>query len=289
MLHRFLAAVALLAMLGCPTEQAPAPEDTCDASGGREHWALTSLEFVRLNDDGTSDGFDLDNNVSATGGFGGCGVGDMVSVDGREGIDNAMGRLLPVLETTEFVGVEEIFAELVSTGELILIAEIAGAEDFANDECVTVAMRRAAGEPLFDTSGAIMPDQTMDLDQSFQGAEIPNVPIVDSSVEARPFQVVLPISFLDANFDLTVYGGAVRYDVAEDGTLSGVFAGGLDIAWLIQLTRETGINDEIGELLESVMGSAADLAPDETGACTQLSVTLKFSAVPIYVFEDALE
>ena len=279
--------LALLACQGAATDTGGADTGTPVEDGPTtEHWALTTLAFVRLAEDGTSDGFDLDQDVTDAGDSDGCGIEDMTSAAGVEGIDNAFARLLPVLETTEFVGVEQIFQTLIETGELLLVAELADVDDLLSDDSVDLAMRRASGQPMLDTTGAVLADQTLALDSAFGAPLIPDLPLVDGSVEGRPFEVVLPVSFLDASFDLTVYGGAVRYDLAEDGSLSGVFAGGLEIAWLIQLTKETGISDEVQVLLESVLGGAADLAPGEDGACTQISVTLGFTAVPVYVFAE---
>ncbi|MCK6504240.1 hypothetical protein L6R53_12700 [Myxococcota bacterium] len=282
----------LALLLACAEPAGPAGTD----SGGSdpvasttEHWALTTLSFVRVQEDGSSDGFDLDGDVTDAGDSDGCGIGDMTSPAGVQGIDNAFARLLPVLETTEFVGVEQIFQSLIETGELLLVAELADVHSLQDDDSVDLAMRRALGQPMLDTSGAVLADQTLDLDLGFGAPVIADVPLVAASVEARPFEVVLPVSFLDASFDLTVHGGAVRYDLAADGSMSGVFAGGLETAWLVQLTKETGISDEVQELLQSVLGGAADLAPDDAGQCTQISVTLGFSAVPVYVFADALE
>ena len=60
----------LLALLGCgspsvsDTGTAPVDAATCDASGGRRHWVMTGLTFVRVQEDGSSDGFDLDGEVT---------------------------------------------------------------------------------------------------------------------------------------------------------------------------------------------------------------------------------
>ena len=283
-------ALLLLACAGPATDTGGGDSGApVQAGATTEHWALTTLAFVRVNEDGSSDGFNLDDDVTDAGDSDGCGIGDMTSPSGVEVVDNAFARLLPVLETTEFVGVEQIFQSLIETGELLLIAELSDVHSLSDDDSVDLAMRRALGQPMLDTSGAVLADQTLDLDPDFGAPVIADVPLVAGSVEARPFEVVLPVSFLDASFDLSVYGGAVRYDLAADGSLSGVFAGGLETAWLVQLTKETGISDEVQELLQSVLGGAADLAPGEDGACTQISVTLGFSAVPVYVFADALE
>ncbi|MCK6504239.1 hypothetical protein L6R53_12695 [Myxococcota bacterium] len=286
----------LLAMLGCgpapqaDTGEAPAPvAATCDASGGRRHWVMTGLTFVRVQEDGSSDGFDLDGEATETGDDGvGCGIPDMVGLDGTEGVDNAFARLLPVLETTEFIGVEAIIDAAIQSGEVLLIPEIAGAESLVADDCVTVGLRRGAGDPMLDTNGELLASQTLDLDPAFADVEVGELPIVAGSVQARPFSLSLPVSILNADLSFDIAGGAIRYDLAADGTLSGVMAGGLSTAYLREVASTENVSAEVFELVDSVVDSVADLAPDDQGQCTQISITLGFSAVPVYVFEDAL-
>ena len=285
----------LLALLGCgspsvsDTGTAPVDAATCDASGGRRHWVMTGLTFVRVQEDGSSDGFDLDGEVTETGDNGvGCGIPDMEGPDGTEGVDNAFARLLPVLETTEFIGVEAIIDAAIKSGEVLLIPEVDGAESLVEDDCVTVGLRRGSGDPMLDTSGELLASQTLDLDPTFADIEVGDLPITDGSVQARPFSLSLPVSILNADLSFDIGGGAIRYDLAADGTLSGVMAGGLSTAYLREVASTENVSEEVYALVDSVVDSVADLAPDDAGQCTQISVTLGFTAVPVYVFEDAL-
>jgi len=272
----------------------PAPADdtagsadlgTCDASGGRQDGVITSLAFVRAEGD-TSDGFDLDGDVSSAGGSGGCGIPDMVSPEGVPGIDNAFARLLPVLETTEFIAVESLIADAIHSGELLLIPELEGVESLQDDDCVTLVMRRGAGQPMTDTQGELLPDQTLELDPSFGNPTVAALPLVAGRVQGRPFEVELPLQILNADIDMVLLDGAVRFDLAEDRSMRGVFAGRLSTAYLRKVAQTKNVSGEIYDLVNSLVDSVADLAPDGTGQCTQLSVTMEFTAVPAYVFED---
>ncbi|MCB9779312.1 MAG: hypothetical protein H6742_12165 [Alphaproteobacteria bacterium] len=288
----------LILMLGCTApdsgdsgavrDTGDDQEWTCDASGGRMHWVVDSLAWSRADGD-VSDGFDLDDDVSTTGGSGGCGIADFTGPDGSEGVDNAFARLLPVLDTTEFVGAEAIINSTIVSGEVLLIGELAGADDLTDDDCVDMALRRGIGTPMLDTQGNILASQTFDLDPTFGDVEIPDMAIVDRSITGRPFDVALPIQFLDADLTFDLIDGALRFDIQEDGSVKGAFAGGLEIQVLIDLAANTGINDEVEDLLRTLLASAADLAPDEDGQCQQISITFLFTAVPAYVYEDVWE
>lgn len=285
--------IPLLLALACTgTEAVDSAEpdlSTCDASGGRQHWVLNSLLFVRVEKDGSSEGFDLDGVTTDFEDSEGCGIPDMVSPSGETGIDNAFARLIPVLETTEFISVETIVDALIKSGEILLIPEISGAEDLYADECVTIALRRGTGEPMADTNGSMLPDQTFDLDAEFPAVEIPNVALTDGVVEGGPITLDLALEVLDASIRFTLLDGMVRYQVHEDGTISGVVAGGLATDQLREMSQAANIMDDVFELIDSLVDSVADLAPDATGQCTQISVTLEFTGVPVYVFEDAFE
>lgn len=284
----------LALLLACtePATTTAAPSTTpatCDATGGREHWVLTSLTFVRVNEDGTSDGFDLDGHSTDFGDSEGCGIPDMVAPDGRTGIDNAFARLIPVLETTEFIAAETIIDAQIKNGEILLIPEIAGAESLVQDDCVTLALRRGQGQPMTDTNGAVLADQTLDLDPEFAAVEIPDRPLVDGRVEGAPMLLDLPLEILDASVRFTLLDGAIRYEIHEDGTLTGVVGGGLSTAQLREVSQAANIMDDVFELIDSLVDSVADLAPDPNGQCTQISIALAFQGVPVYVFEDAFE
>jgi len=285
--------ILLLALAcGAPSTSADSAEpdlSTCDASGGRQHWVLNSLLFVRVEEDGSSDGFDLDGAVTDFGDSAGCGIPDMVSPTGQVGVDNAFARLIPVLETTEFISAETIIDAHIKNGEILLIPEIAGAEDLQQDECVSIALRRGTGEPMTDTTGSMLPAQTFDLDPEFPAVEIPEVSIVDGQVEGGPITLDLALDILDASIRFTLLDGMIRYQVHEDGTISGVVGGGLSTDQLREVSQAANIMDDVFELIDSLVDSVADLAPDAEGQCTQVSVTLKFTGVPVYVFEDAFE
>ena len=46
------------------------------------------------------------------------------------------------------------------------------------------------------------------------------------------------------------------------------------------------VDDVIAELMAPALAVIADLAPDESGTCTQLSVSMPIVAVPAFLFTD---
>ena len=291
-MHRALPALFALALACCKADPGPGLVDsgadlgTCDAEdGGRQVWVVNSLTFARVDGE-TSDGFDLDGEVSTIGGTSGCGMGDLTSPGGEPGIDNAFGRLIPALEATEFSAAEPLIDSLIHNGELMILAEVAGMDDPVDDECVGLALRKAVGEPLLGTDGEMLWGQTLEPDTGFEDVEFSRVPLDAGSVSGSPVTFVLPVQILDAAIEFPLRNGAFRVDVLEDGSIAGVVAGGLDVAEIVATAEAQGIAEDLKALLRTALFAAADLEPDETGACTAVSITLAYTGVPVYVFED---
>ncbi len=285
----------LLAMFGCtdapPAGDSGVPADvvqaTCGPEGGTQHWAIDSLAFARIDGD-VSEGFDLDGVVSTTGGSSGCGIADLTGPDGTEGVDNAFGRLLPVLDNTEFIAAEGLIAASIANGELLLIPELAGLDDPTADDCVQMALRRGSEAPMMGTDGSLLAGQTLDLDPDFDDQVFTERPVVDGRVEGRPMTVALPLQILNADLVFELRDGALRYDLLDDGALHGAMAGGIETAAIRTMVETEGVNDELRGLVDSLLDSVADLAPDAAGQCQQISVVLEFTAVPVHVFDDAI-
>ncbi|MEC7947378.1 MAG: hypothetical protein VX265_07390, partial [Myxococcota bacterium] len=280
---------------GCQAEPGTAVPDTavdpgtCDAeTGGRQVWVVNSLTFARVDGD-ISDGFDLDGLSSTTGGPDGCGIGDFTSPTGQTDIDNAFGRLMPALEATEFNAAEPLINSLIQNGELMILAEVAGMDDPVDDECVGLALRKAVGQPLLGTDGEMLWGQTLARDEQFTDVEFEGVSLEAGSVSGSPLTFVLPVQVLDAAIDFPLRDGAFRVDVHADGSISGVVAGGLDVAEMVATAETQNINDELKTVLRTALFAAADLDPDDTGACTAVSLTLAYTGIPIHLFEDAPE
>lgn len=278
-------------VLGCsnPVDTAEPVLESCSLSDDPQYWALSALSFATIEDN-VSVGFDLDDAVTETGDSTGCGVGDAVSPDGTEGIDNAFGRMLPALEGTEFIAADGLIAASISSGELLLVAGIGGVDSWENDDCVSTAVYRGSGSPMLTTDEQILPDQTLTLDPDFPAQVFDGVALTNGSVQGRPLNATIPFQILEASIEIALTGGAVQYDIQEDGTMKGMLAGGMDIAYLLDILygEASGIDDDLTDLIATLLPVMADLNPDENGECTHLSVTFEFEAVPVFVYEETL-
>ena len=81
-------------------------------------WGALSIMEIARETDGVSEGFDLDGLDSTADGADGCGIADYVNEAGVEGIDNAMARLMPILEQTEGAALESLIQQAISRGEV---------------------------------------------------------------------------------------------------------------------------------------------------------------------------
>ena len=82
-----------------------------------------------------------------------------------------------------------------------------------------------------------------------------------------------------------VEAAQARMQRHEDGTVTGLLGGGIAIQALSDLAHNTGIGAEVEELLDSVLGISADLAPGPDGQCEQISVVLEVEAIPAFFYD----
>lgn len=267
-------------LLACGPD--PEPVDlSCDGEGPTRAFVVRDIRFARAVD-GVSDGFDLDGSGSDSPA---CGPDDYASPDGEPGIDNAFAGLLPALELTEARTMEDIIAASVRSGELLILLELGDVDDGEHDACVDVSLRRGSGSPLIGNDGEILPGQTFAEMDGVAPSAVEGVPLVDGSAEAGPVTLDLPVNIFEYAYDFTLLGGRVRVDLRPDGTATGVLAGGLPLDTLLQVAGNPDVDPDLLPLIEGLLGSAADLAPDADGACTQLSMTFTFEAVPAFLHD----
>lgn len=271
-----------LALLACGTTDDPPPALplVCDGEGSVRLVVVQRLTFAR-EIDGVSDGFDLDGVASTDGSAGGCGVPDLVGPDGADGIDNAFAYLLPALELTEAAAVEGLIQATIDSGDLLMSVELADLDDPTDDRCVDVAVGRAVGTPMIGTDGLLLSGQTFDPDPDVPVFVVPETALAGGVFEA-PLSLSLPISIFDVDLVFAIPDGRIRGELHEDGTMTGVFGGGVDIAYLLQIAQEENVDAGLHDVLAALLGAWADLAPGDDGVCTQVSLTFAFEAVPAF-------
>ncbi|MCB9680722.1 MAG: hypothetical protein H6733_04550 [Alphaproteobacteria bacterium] len=285
-MRRILCLILLSACAAPEVAPDPVVDDLGTCAGGVSRTGVvTELRFVRP-DDGVSDGFDLDGIATGQGESGGCDVPDDVGPDGTKGIDNAFAKLLPALELTEAQAVEDIIQEMIRTGQLLLVPRVDGLDDEVDDTCVGVTLVRGEGEPRLSAAGDFTTYQTFGATSI---TLLGQSPLDGGTVEVRGFTYTLPFSFLNASFDLTMNDAAMRVTWQPDGSFDGVLGGGIIVEDLLAVAANQGIDDSVLSLLQTLVGSVTDLAPDASGACTQLSATLHFHGVPAFVYAEDLD
>ena len=269
----------------CQASQEAAPIGLECSTGGDSQLLLLSQIWFPREVDGISPGFNLDSDVTAAGGPGGCGVSDMTSPDGEPGIDNAFARLRPALDLTEASALELIIQEAINSGGLLATVQLDGLHHPTDDACVDLRVQGAVGEPLVGADGIPLPGQTFDPDLSTNPSVLTDLNMLDGQIEGGPVDMSLPFFFLDADVVFQITDGRIRMTQDAEGNWTGVLGGGLPTQALSDLAHNTGIGEEVEQLLDSLLGLVADLNPDENGECQDISVTLEFEAVPAFWYE----
>lgn len=285
-------ALAMTMVAACGGDKPGPPPDTganlgeCGDPSAMHSVVITELAFTRINDDGSINGFDLDDTQSVGGDAAGCGHADRVGTDGSPGVDSAFATLAPVLEGLGAGAVEGLIQQAIDSGELLLLIEITHLDDWQSDTCADVAVHRGEGTPIIGTDGTIMVDQTFGLSEDVPSTRASGGWVEDGGFEIRSVEITLPVQILDVFLTFTMPEGAMHLDLAEDGTVRGYLAGGVPVE---QITTQIGGISDIGELssvIPPLIEAAADLYPDETGDCTALSLGFDVSGKPAFVFRE---
>jgi hypothetical protein len=279
--------VALLAVASCaaPVSDGDDTPDPGSCSVGDEQVVLVSeLRFAR-EVEGRSVGFDLDGAVSESGGATGCGAADYTSPDGTSGVDNALAALFPVLEATEAGALEPLIAAAISEGGLMIVLRWSGIDDPLDDTCVTVESLGGVPPVATGSDDRLLPFQTIDLDPTAGGSLVEDGVIAGGLLEAGPFEITVPFRVLDADIDLTLLDVQVRLEPDGEGRWRGLVGGGVAVQQIVDTIAPLGIDPAVKALVGPLLGNAADLAPDENGACTRISAQIEVTAVPVFLFE----
>jgi hypothetical protein len=274
-----LGAVALLAACAGPDEV----EDTDESFDNT--LVISQIGFAR-EVDGESFGFDLDGITSGSGGGPGCGVADFVSPDGVEGIDNSFAILLPGLEQIGAEAVEPLLQDAIDQGELLWLFDLVGLDSLTQDDCVALTVSRGAGAPVLGGTGSLVTGQTFDLDPDVPTSEVACAEVAGGVLTGGPLEIALPLAIFDESLFIDLQGGIVGMELREDGTAHGYIGAGISIEQLAEnIESLDGVEGAIISLALGALSQRADLEPDATGACTQMSMALEFEAISAFHFD----
>ncbi|MEE2829165.1 MAG: hypothetical protein VX498_08250 [Myxococcota bacterium] len=250
----------------------------------RQAWVVSALDGAPIEGD-VSVGFDLDNRVSDASDPLGCQVVDLVHPDGTPGIDNAMGKILPALDSVGGEAVGNLVLETINSGELLLLFQLEGLDDPSEDDCVQLRILRGAGVPGLGGDGRIQSGQTFDQLPGTEPILLSGLVLQDGRVRASGFEMDVPVTILGRALEFTLRNASLELLRLPDGRLSGVLAGGVSS----QQIRQTAaaVDEGVEEAVEAVLDHNADLEPNAAGYCEAASLVLEFQAVSAFLFDDA--
>jgi hypothetical protein len=260
-----------------------APLPSCDAPDRQTMAMVNVLRFAREVEGGRIPGIDLDGRVSNNSDALGCFQADATSPDGTPGVDAAFSTLLPALEAVGGDAIEGLVQSAINMGELLLAIEITGLDDLLNDDCVQVRISRGAGVPSLGTDGFLLAGQTYERDSEGPESIITGATIRDGVLEAGPFELALPLQVFDRFILFNVRQARLQVQVTQGGDWVGVMGGAVLISEIEQVAQDAG--ETVSAVLQTVVGQAADLLPNESGVCQALSVALVFNARDGFFYE----
>jgi hypothetical protein len=272
-----------------PWDAAETPQpDTATAPQTKTRiMVLQTLGFTRESTPGVAPGFDLDGQTTAKGDPESCGHGDLVAPDGQPGIDNQLAVLVPLFDLVGLGAVESLVQGAIEDGGLILLWQLDGVDDLANDDDVTVTMRIGQGVPLLGTDGLVLAGQTFAPDTDAPQYVANGARIEAGVLSAGPFDTKLPIVVFGVRYELRVRGARLRATVSWDGDLQdGLIGGAVPLEDLLAIaTTADNADDGILATVKPLLDVSGDLGKGTDGACTEMSSALTFSAVSAFVNE----
>ena len=278
--------IPLVLACGDKPEDTAVTLQTCSDTGETLVGILSTLNHAR-RENGVGWGLNIDGLTSINTDPNGCYKDDLVDPYGNPGIDNAFSALIPALESTEAVALETLVQDSINNGNLLLMVEIKGVDNWQNDDCVDVSIWRGQGTPLIGTDGALMTHQSFFKDLDMPNSHIEGMKIIDGILVASPLDVELPVQVLDEKLNFEMENGGIHIELTEDGFMSGFFTGALPITALTDITSLPDVN--LPEVVQDLVRSAADLYPQDDGSCSGISVAFEYTALPaFFTLEDSL-
>ena len=269
---------------------APDPIDTgsqCTAGGDSSIGVIGTITFARLDETGLTQGFDLDGFQTQAGDTSGCGVPDHVALNGDPGIDNSMASLIPLLELTEASAVEDILADGIRSGDLLLMIELEHIQSLSHDPCVDLSLSHGVGTPLLSTMNEILPGQTFARNLEIPRQTIYDLEMMCGEVQGSPIELDLPFRILGVELDVHLHRGQIAAQLHDDGRITGTIGAGLEVDYLLEVAQHPNVNPEIATLLESLLDMHADLDLDGDGVCELISTSLNFEATLAYLIDGS--
>lgn len=240
---------------------------------------LSSLDTIYA-DNGVSEGFDLDNQITTPHDASGCYQTDLIDSSGREGIDNSYGTLQPFLGTSEIQDNGNALLD-GSTQQIIpILIRISGVNDQNNDEQVKVEAILGEGPLLFGTDGEFLDGQTVapDPEQPIVTAQHAYIEQGVLHIEGFPFFNAL----LPGTFGST---GAMRAQFNRGNIVQGLAGASMPVEGMYALYDDVSYTD----FLNDHINRAADMNPDENGFCQEISSVYSFVSTSAHLLGEVVD
>ena len=282
--------VLSLLVLGCQsdvetqtTEESEPYADYFDDGGyilaNSHNIIIREVQFFGANEDGTVEGFNLDDRVSESGDEQTCGHPDSTDSDGLIGIDNQLASIWSVIGPLVGEATHALIKGAINEGRLLLAVELTGVDDLKNDDDVTLTFFKAAADPYVGTFGLLAPDQTYYVDPAVPATIIENVQIIDGEILAGPVEFQIPIDILDEFFIVTVSSGKIRFKIEEDGSARGYIGGYIDVKTVLEEGYMTNAAQEFRVVTPFFLDNT-DMHPNDEGGCDSISAAFSFDSTP---------
>jgi hypothetical protein len=277
---------------------APIEMDAGDRDGGEPdagdppgsdtyEFVIAMLDVGRAadgGDPGVVPGFDLDGRVSDEADALGCYHVDNTSPppDLVMGVDNRMGPLLASLGST--FDVTTLLADNIASGLLILLARVSGIGSLSDDPVIQIELYTGSvvgGAPIL-TGGRLAPGQTFAIDRTMGMGP---GRIVAGRVRATglTFALDIPAGTGGAPLSLRMSNVETRFDISATGLDVGVLGGAMEVEDTIAALIAVAPDTIPESLARSILAAQADLSPDASGECKEVSLGLVFDAVPAVI------
>lgn len=264
-------------------------EDRCDDGSGERHvYLIRTLAVARENETGISEGFNLDEQVSARGDGTGCGQNDFTSPSGVEGVDNQFARLLPVIENVGGAAFETLVQNAINEGDLLILIELSDVDSYENDGCVGLDVMYGIGTPYLSTESYVEPWQTYDIDIERPHSRVEEVSIQDGRIEAGPLLFQIPFAVFDFIFPVDLLDARIRLDLdAKTRTGTGIISGAITVANMLEIANGIEGGEQFPPLIDMIGRRMADLQPDDDNKCQALSTAMTLDVIGAFIYPDS--
>ena len=264
----------------------PEPIDEYFEGGGEladqsSTFVVQELIFSGELEPGVAWGFDLDGVTSPENAADSCGHGDLESPSGDVGVDNNFARVWAFAEALIGEQVKALLQEAINEGRFLFMLELSNVDNLVDDDAVTVTLFRGVLDPMVSSAGFLLPSQTYRVDEEFPASLVEAVPIEGGVLRAGPLEFSVPIEIFDADFNLKFRNGQLEVVFHEDGTVTGVMGGAINVSEALSEVYNTGAKAE-AELVTPLFESYADMDLVD-GVCESMSAAIQFRATTAFL------